>query len=83
MFFGEQGAFEALLPRIQAPVRIACVYDAQIFVRRWTIRDKDVAIKALARRLDRVDGGQSAVDALSELRKMLVARGLLIAAHPE
>lgn len=60
MHFDEQVAFDALLPRVEVPLRIACINDAQIFVRRWAIRDKDAEIKALACRLDRVDDSQSA-----------------------
>jgi len=44
--------FDACLPRLSKPVRISSFHDAQVFVRRWAIRDKDRAIRALRRRMD-------------------------------
>src|ERR1051326_1015853 len=38
--------FAAYLPRLVAPVRIGTYADAQVFVRRWTIRDKDTAVRS-------------------------------------
>jgi hypothetical protein len=59
-------------------VRITGLYDAQVFARRWAIRDKDPELKALVRRLDRIGGGQSAASAVGELRKLFESRGLLV-----
>jgi hypothetical protein len=74
--------FDANLPRLSKPVRISCFHDAQVFVRRWAIRDKDLAIRALRRRLDRAQGAESADTALAELKRELAARGLLPGAEP-
>jgi hypothetical protein len=73
----EQHAFDAYLPRGVAPVHVGGLHDAQVFVRRWTIRDKDPALKALGRRLDRVSSAEAAASALGELQSVLAARGLL------
>lgn len=69
--------FDANLPRLSKPVRISTFNDAQVFVRRWAIRDKDLAIRALRRRLDRAHSAESADSALLELKRLLAARGLL------
>jgi hypothetical protein len=39
---------DANLPNLDRSVRINSFYDAQVFVRRWAIRDKDRAIRVLA-----------------------------------
>lgn len=70
--------FDAFLPRLDKSVPIASLHDAQVFARRWVIRDKDPALRALMRRLDRVHGGETAAGALDELRRELGARNLLI-----
>ena len=72
--------FDALLPRVDKSVRITCLHDAQVFARRWVIRDKDPALKALVRRLDDVRSSESAAGALDDLRSALASRGLL--PHP-
>jgi len=41
--------FDAWLPDVAAPVRITSIYDAQVFTRRWVIRDKDPLLKVLLR----------------------------------
>ena len=69
--------FEAFLPGVAAPVRIASLYDAQVFTRRWVIRDKDLALKALLRRMDAVNSSESGYAALRDFKAALVARGLL------
>jgi len=76
--YPESEQFDARLPRLEKAIRISGLYDAQVFARRWAIRDKDPELKALIRQLDRVDGGRSAASALGEFRRMLEARGLLI-----
>jgi hypothetical protein len=77
MFSRESQSFEACLPRLEKSVRITCLHDAQVFARRWVIRDKDPDLKALVRRLDRARSGDSASGALGELRRALASRGLL------
>jgi hypothetical protein len=74
--------FDANLPRLSKPVRISSFHDAQVFVRRWAIRDKDLAIRALRRRLDRAHSAESADSALQDLKRELAARGLLPRAEP-
>jgi hypothetical protein len=73
----EQRPFDAYLPRASVAVRVGGLHDAQVFVRRWTIRDKDPALKALGRRLDRVSSAEAAASALGELHNALASRGLL------
>jgi hypothetical protein len=74
--------FDANLPRLSKPVRISTFHDAQVFVRRWAIRDKDLAIRALRRRLDRAHSAETADSALVDLKRELAARGLLPRAEP-
>jgi len=69
--------FDACLPRAAVSIRIASLHDAQVFARRWAIRDKDPALKALVRRLDRVRSGETAAGALGDLKSALASRGLL------
>ena len=49
--------FEAHLPLVASAVRITSLYDAQVFMRRWVIRDKDRNLKALLRTLERANSG--------------------------
>src|SRR6266852_1830444 len=69
--------FDACLPRLGKPVRISSFHDAQVFVRRWAIRDKDRAIRALRRRMDRANSSESADTAIQDMKHELAARGLL------
>jgi hypothetical protein len=69
--------FAAYLPRLAAPVRIVTFADAQVFVRRWAIRDKDRAVRELARRMNRANSSENIDGAVKELRRELAARGLL------
>ena len=73
----EREPFDAYLPNVCTPIRIASLYEAQIFARRWVIRDKDPALKALVRRLDRVAGADAAASSFDELKSLLASRGLL------
>jgi hypothetical protein len=70
-------AFDANLPNLDRKVRINSFYDAQVFVRRWAIRDKDRAIRALLRRMERANSSETANSAIEELKQELAARGLL------
>jgi hypothetical protein len=74
--------FDAILPRLSKPVRISSFHDAQVFVRRWAIRDKDLAVRALRRRLDRAHSAETADSALQDLKRELAARGLLPRTEP-
>jgi hypothetical protein len=69
--------FDACLPRVEKAVRITGLYDAQVFTRRWIIRDKDPELKALMRSLDNARGAEMAARALLDFRRALIARGLL------
>jgi len=77
MFRSDDRDFDACLPQLDKPVRISTLHDAQVFVRRWVIRDKDPLLKALVRRLDRVHSAESAADALGAMKAALAERGLL------
>ena len=74
--------FDARLPRLEKAVRITGLYDAQIFTRRWIIRDKDPALKALMRCLDNASGAEMAASALLDFKSALAARGLLARSGP-
>jgi hypothetical protein len=69
--------FDANLPNIGKPVRIGSFSDAQVFVRRWAIRDKDRAIRALLRKMEKANSATAANGAIGELKRELAARGLL------
>ncbi len=69
------------LPNLSRSVRISSFYDAQVFVRRWAIRDKDRVIRVLLRRMERANSSEAANSAMQELKRELAARGLLPAAH--
>ena len=56
---------------------VTCLHDAQVFARRWVIRDKDPALKALVRCLERARSAEMSASALRELRSALQSRGLL------
>ena len=75
------GAYEftAYLPRLAAPVQIGTYADAQVFVRRWSIREKDRTVRELARRMARANSAENMDQAMSELRRELAARGMLSA----
>jgi hypothetical protein len=70
-------AFDARLPNLAWPVRIGCYFDAQVFVRRWAIRDKDPAIRRLLRRMEKANSSEAIAGAIVELKRELAERGLL------
>jgi len=76
---GTAWAFEAYLPNISLPVHINSFSDAQIFVRRWAIRDKDPVIRVLLRRLNRANSTTVANALIEEFKRELAYRGLLCA----
>jgi hypothetical protein len=69
--------FDALLPQVSTPVRIASFSDAQVFMRRWAIRDKDRTVRALLKQMERANSVESADLAIKNLRRELSGRGLL------
>lgn len=69
--------FDAMLPALAAPVRITSIYDAQIFTRRWVIRDKDRDLKALLRKLEKANSGALIEAAMGDFKRALSARALL------
>ena len=75
--FPDNQPFDACLPRVAKAVRIAGLHDAQVFTRRWVIRDKDPALKALMRCLDKAHSAETSTRALRDLKSALASRGLL------
>lgn len=73
--FGRQ--FDARLPGVAAGVRITSLFDAQVFTRRWVIRDKDRSLKLLLRTLERADSSERIETAMEEFKQALAARALL------
>jgi len=69
--------FDAWLPAVAMPVRITSIYDAQIFTRRWVIRDKDPALKALLRELERANSAVLIEQAMASFKATLSERALL------
>src|SRR5947207_9597977 len=51
--------FDANLPGASQTVRIASLYDAKVFVCRWMIRDRDPALKALLRDMEKAKNSLS------------------------
>jgi hypothetical protein len=77
--FSTDAVFDANLPDLARPVRIKSFYEAQVFVRRWMIRDKDRSIRLLCRKLETANSAMTVNDAIQELKQELAARGLLLA----
>jgi hypothetical protein len=69
--------FDAWLPAVAAPVRITSIYDAQIFTRRWVIRDKDPNLKMLLRKLERANSAALIEEAMGNFKQALVVRALM------
>jgi hypothetical protein len=74
--------FDACLPNVAGPLHIASLHDAQVFTRRWVIRDKDLELKALLRRLDRANSAAKTDAAIRDFRHALRVRGLLAGMGP-
>ncbi len=74
--------FDATLPDLARLVRIKSFYKAQVFVRRWTIIDKDPSIRSLCRRLETANSAITINSAIRELKRELTARDLLPAGEP-
>jgi len=74
--------FDARLPAVAAPVRITSIYDAQIFTRRWVIRDKDPKLKVLLRKLEKANSAALVDEAMEAFKQELTLRALLPSAIP-
>ena len=74
--------FDANLPVASQIVRIASLYDAKVFVCRWMIRDKDPALKALLRHVEKAKSFTATESAIQQLTQALASRGLLVIARP-
>jgi hypothetical protein len=70
--------FDANLPGASQTVRIASVFDAKVFVSRWVIRDRDPALKALLRDVEKAKIFATTESAIRQLTQALVSRGLLV-----
>lgn len=77
MTFPYERHFDAHLPLVATAVRITSLYDAQVFMRRWVIRDKDRNLKALLRRLERANSAARIAVAMEEFKRALAAHALL------
>ena len=69
--------FEANLPGLNKPIRIMTRHDAEVFTCRWTIRDKDPALKALLREMQQANSSATVTSAVVALKRALASRGLL------
>ena len=69
--------FDARLPAVAAPVRITSFYDAQVFTRRWVIRDKDPTLKVLLRKLEKANSAVLIEEAMGTFKQALSSRALL------
>jgi len=77
MSFCLESQFEAKLPGLDAPIRIMTRHDAAVFMRRWTIREKDPALKVLLREMERANSSATLTSAILALKQALASRGLL------
>lgn len=78
MSFPQTDYFDANLPGASQTVRIASLYDAKVFVCRWVIRDKDPALKALLRNIEKAKNFTRTESAILQLTQALASRGLLV-----
>jgi hypothetical protein len=82
MSLSQTDYFDANLPGAIQTVRIASLYDAKVFVCRWVIRDKDPALKALLRHLEKAKSFTMTESAIRQLIQALASRGLLVITSP-
>jgi hypothetical protein len=75
--------FDAGFPGATQVVRVASLHEAKVFARRWVIRDKDPALKALLRHIEKANSSATADVAIQQLKQALSRRGLLITASPQ
>jgi hypothetical protein len=76
------GVGQANLHSASQPVRIASFNDAKVFMRRWVIRDKDPALKALLRHMEKVNSSATTTSAIGQFKQSLASRGLLVTTGP-
>jgi hypothetical protein len=74
--------FDASFPGATQVVRIASFHDAKVFARRWVIRDKELALKALLRRMEKANSSATADIAVRQLKEALASRGMLVTVSP-
>ena len=74
--------FDANLPSASQTVRIASFNDAKVFMRRWVIRDKDPALKALLRHMEKANSSATMDSEIRQLQQALASRGLLVTTSP-
>jgi len=74
--------FVAGFPVATQVVRIANLHEAKVFARRWVIRDKDPALKALLRHMEKANSFATGDLAIQQLKQALSRRGLLVTATP-
>ena len=61
--------FDAGFPGATQTVRITSFHEAKIFARRWVIRDKDPALKALLKHMERANSSATADSAMLQLNR--------------
>jgi hypothetical protein len=76
------GYFDASFPGATQVVRIASLHEAKVFARRWVIRDKEPALKALLREIEKANSSATADIAIRPLKRAVESRGLLVTASP-
>ena len=69
--------FEAHLSLVATAMRITSLYDAQVFMRRWVIRDKDRNLKAVLRTPERANSAAQINVAMEDFKRPLAAQALL------
>lgn len=74
--------FDASFPGATQIVRVTNLHEAKVFMRRWVIRDKDPALKALLRYLEKANSCATADVAINDLKQALARRGMLVTAEP-
>lgn len=70
--------FEANFPGATQTIRISSLHEAKVFARRWVIRDKDPALKALLRYMEKANSTATGDSAVAQLRLALAQRGMLV-----
>ncbi len=70
--------FEANFPGATQSVRISTLHEAKVFARRWVIRDKDPALKALLRHMEKANSFATGDSAVAQLKFALAQRGMLV-----
>ncbi len=74
--------FDASFPGATQVVRITSLHEARVFARRWAIRDKEPALKALFRHIEQANSSATAQSAIGQLKQALACRGMLVTAGP-